>query len=120
MLYAAPLGIYGNCVILDHGQGVATLYGHLSSLAVKPGQEVKRGQELGRSGATGLALGDHLHFSVLVGGVFVNPAEWWDPHWVEDNLACVSARPVCPSPEETRHLSHDPFGYLSPAGPPMW
>jgi murein DD-endopeptidase MepM/ murein hydrolase activator NlpD len=98
VLYAAPLGIYGNCVILDHGQGVATLYGHLSSLAVKPGQEVKRGQELGRSGATGLALGDHLHFSVLVGGVFVNPAEWWDPHWVEDNLALRFGQAGLPKP----------------------
>ena len=98
VLYAAALGIYGNCVILDHGQGVATLYGHLSSLAVKPGQEVERGQELGRSGATGLALGDHLHFSVLVGGVFVNPAEWWDTHWVEDNLDLRFSQAGLPKP----------------------
>ncbi len=84
--FAEMLGIYGNCVILDHGMGVHTLYGHLSSLEVHPGQDVKQGQRLGLSGATGLALGDHLHFSVLVGGVFVNPAEWWDPHWITDNL----------------------------------
>jgi murein DD-endopeptidase MepM/ murein hydrolase activator NlpD len=86
VLFSAMLGIYGNCVILDHGMGVHSLYGHLSSLDVQPGQEVKRGQKLGSSGATGLALGDHLHFSVVVGGVFVNPTEWWDPHWIEDNL----------------------------------
>jgi murein DD-endopeptidase MepM/ murein hydrolase activator NlpD len=86
VLFSAMLGIYGNCVILDHGMGVHSLYGHLSTLDVQPGQEVKRGQKLGASGATGLALGDHLHFSVVVGGVFVNPAEWWDPHWIADNL----------------------------------
>lgn len=86
VLFAEMLGIYGNCVILDHGMGVHSLYGHLSSLEVQPGQEVKRDQRLGLSGATGLALGDHLHFSVLVGGVFVNPAEWWDTHWIEDNV----------------------------------
>ncbi len=86
VLFAAMLGIYGNCVILDHGMGVHSLYGHLATLDVKPGQAVKRGQPLGASGATGLALGDHLHFSMLVGGVFVNPAEWWDTHWIADNL----------------------------------
>ncbi len=86
VLWAGPLGIYGNCVILDHGLGLATLYGHLSRLEVKAGDAVKSGQVLGRSGATGLALGDHLHFSVLVGGVYVNPREWWDPHWIESNL----------------------------------
>ncbi len=83
---AAKVGIYGNCVILSHGQGLATLYAHLSSMAVKVGDEVQRGQDLGRSGATGLALGDHLHFSVLVQGVYVNPTEWWDPRWVRDNV----------------------------------
>ncbi|MBU4276614.1 MAG: M23 family metallopeptidase [Proteobacteria bacterium] len=84
--YAAKRGIYGNCVIISHGQGVASLYGHLSELRVKPGDEVQRGQVIGLSGMTGLALGDHLHFSILVGGVFVNPTEWWDPHWVQDNV----------------------------------
>ncbi|KMY66340.1 hypothetical protein AAU61_17945 [Desulfocarbo indianensis] len=86
VIFAEMLGIYGNCVILDHGMGVHSLYGHLSTLEVKPGEDVKRNQKLGASGATGLALGDHLHFSVLVGGVFVNPTEWWDPHWIADNL----------------------------------
>ncbi|MGD9123972.1 MAG: M23 family metallopeptidase [Desulfarculaceae bacterium] len=86
VLWAGALGIYGNCVILDHGQGVASLYGHLSRMDVQKGQEVKQEQQLGLSGATGLALGDHLHFSVLVGGVFVKPTEWWDPHWIQDNI----------------------------------
>jgi murein DD-endopeptidase MepM/ murein hydrolase activator NlpD len=87
VLHAGPLGIYGQTVVLDHGLGLTTLYGHLSTLEVEPGQMVERGQRLGLSGATGLALGDHLHFSTLVGGVFVNPAEWWDPHWIADNVA---------------------------------
>ena len=86
MLYAADLGIYGNCVILNHGMGVQSLYGHLSEFAVKPGQMVEKGQELGKSGMTGLAGGDHLHFTMLVGGHMVNPIEWWDPHWIQDRI----------------------------------
>ncbi|MCB2190378.1 MAG: M23 family metallopeptidase [Deltaproteobacteria bacterium] len=96
--YAADLGIYGNCVILSHGQGVASLYGHLSAIRVKKGDEVKRGQVIGLSGMTGLALGDHLHFSVLVGGVFVNPTEWWDPHWVKDNILLRFSEAGLPQP----------------------
>ena len=86
VLHAAWLGIYGNCVIIDHGMGVASLYGHLSSLDVKPGDRVTKGQVLGRSGMTGLAGGDHLHFTMLVNGRPVNPVEWWDPHWIEDRV----------------------------------
>ena len=66
VLHAAWLGIYGNCVIVDHGMGVASLYGHLSSIDVKVGDTVTKGQALGRSGMTGLAGGDHLHFTMLV------------------------------------------------------
>ena len=83
---ASWLGIYGNCVILDHGLGVASLYGHLSSIDVKAGDAVTTGQVLGRSGMTGLAAGDHLHFTMLVGGHPVNPVEWWDAHWIEDRV----------------------------------
>ncbi len=84
--FADELGIYGNCVLVDHGLGVATLYGHLSRLDVEPGDEVARGDRLGLSGATGLAGGDHLHFAILVGGVYVDPLEWWDPSWVRNNV----------------------------------
>ena len=84
--HAGPLGIYGNAVIVLHGLGVASLYGHLSQINVSPGQEVAQGDTLGISGATGLALGDHLHFGVLVSGVYTDPVEWWDPHWVNDSL----------------------------------
>ncbi len=86
VLYADELGIYGNCVILDHGMGVQSLYGHLSSIAVKAGDAVEKEQELGRSGMTGLAGGDHLHFTMLVNGHMVNPVEWWDQHWIQDRI----------------------------------
>jgi murein DD-endopeptidase MepM/ murein hydrolase activator NlpD len=86
VLFADYLGIYGNCVILDHGMGVQSLYAHLSSLEVRPGQVVEKGQTLGRSGMTGLAGGDHLHFTMLVNGRPVNSVEWWDPHWIEDRI----------------------------------
>lgn len=86
VLYAAYLGIYGNCVIVDHGMGLVSLYGHLSRMEVKPGEPVKRGQELGRTGQTGLAGGDHLHFTLLLQGIEVNPIEWWDPKWVKEHV----------------------------------
>jgi murein DD-endopeptidase MepM/ murein hydrolase activator NlpD len=83
---ASWLGIYGNCVIIDHGLGVQSLYGHLMSFDVKVGDTVTRGQQVGRSDSTGLAGGDHLHFTLLVGGHMVNPVEWWDPHWMTDRV----------------------------------
>jgi murein DD-endopeptidase MepM/ murein hydrolase activator NlpD len=86
VLHAGWLGIYGNCVIIDHGMGVASLYGHLSSVEVKAGDRLTRGQQIGRSGMTGLAGGDHLHFTMLVHGRAVNPVEWWDPHWIADRI----------------------------------
>jgi murein DD-endopeptidase MepM/ murein hydrolase activator NlpD len=86
VVFADELGIYGNCVILDHGMGVQSLYAHLSSMDVKAGQTVEKEATLGRSGMTGLAGGDHLHFTMLVNGRMVNPVEWWDAHWVEDRI----------------------------------
>jgi murein DD-endopeptidase MepM/ murein hydrolase activator NlpD len=86
VLYASFFGIYGNAVIIDHGCGLQTLYGHMSSIKVKPGESVKRGQLIGISGETGLAGGDHLHFTVLLDGIPVNPIEWWDPHWIHDRI----------------------------------
>jgi len=86
VLNASWLGIYGNCVVIDHGMGVQSLYGHLSSFDVKVGDRVSRGQVIGRSGMTGMAGGDHLHFTMLVNGRMVNPVEWWDPHWIEDRV----------------------------------
>lgn len=86
VVWAAPLGIYGNCIVVDHGYGLQSIYGHLSELAVKEGEMVKRGQVMGKSGATGLAGGDHLHFSMQLDGIQVNPMEWWDPHWIKDHI----------------------------------
>jgi len=83
---ASWLGIYGNCVIIDHGLGVQSLYGHLQSFDVKVGDKVARGQTVGRSDSTGLAGGDHVHFTMLVGGRMVNPVEWWDSHWIQDRV----------------------------------
>lgn len=87
VVLARFFGIYGNAVVVDHGYGLQSLYGHLSSIAVQEGQMVERGQELGRSGETGLAGGDHLHFTMLIQGLAVNPVEWWDPHWIQDRVA---------------------------------
>jgi murein DD-endopeptidase MepM/ murein hydrolase activator NlpD len=85
--FTGPLTIYGNTVVIDHGLGLQTLYAHLSSIEVKPGDSVDKGQEIGRSGTTGLALGDHLHYEVLVNGISVTPLEWWDTKWLRDRVA---------------------------------
>ena len=84
--FTGELGIYGNAVIIDHGLGLATLYAHMSAIQVRPDQAVKRGEIIGSSGATGLAGGDHLHFGIAINGQFVDPREWWDPHWIADNV----------------------------------
>ena len=87
VVYAAPLGIYGNCIVVDHGYGLMTLYGHLSHIDVHEGDMVKRGQVMGTSGQTGMAGGDHIHFGMLLDGVQIDPKEWWDPHWIKDHIA---------------------------------
>ncbi|MFQ5668413.1 MAG: M23 family metallopeptidase [Candidatus Binatia bacterium] len=86
VVFAGDLGIYGNAVILDHGLGIFSLYGHLSSIAVQQGQRVQAAQTLGQTGETGLAGGDHLHFSVMLFGVHVDPLEWWDAHWLREHV----------------------------------
>ncbi|MCF8053628.1 MAG: M23 family metallopeptidase [Deltaproteobacteria bacterium] len=87
VVFAGDLGIYGNTVIIDHGLGLFSLYAHMDSIAVATvGSMVKKGQVIGKSGLTGLAVGDHLHFSLLIGGNFVEPLEWWDGRWVANNI----------------------------------
>jgi murein DD-endopeptidase MepM/ murein hydrolase activator NlpD len=83
---ARYFGVFGNCVVVDHGYGLMSLSAHLSTIAVKEGDKVNRGQELGRTGATGLAGGDHLHFTMVLHGLPVTPIEWWDGHWIKDRL----------------------------------
>jgi murein DD-endopeptidase MepM/ murein hydrolase activator NlpD len=105
VVLAEYLGIYGNCVILDHGLGLQSLYAHLSTIDVQVGQTVEQGQVLGRSGATGLAGGDHLHFTMLLGGHAVTPVDWWSQQWVEDRLLRkireASPQPAAPAPAAT-------------------
>jgi murein DD-endopeptidase MepM/ murein hydrolase activator NlpD len=84
--FTGDLGIYGGTVILDHGLGLYSLYGHLSSIDVKEGDTVGKRQVLGKTGETGLAAGDHLHYGVYLAGVAVLPVEWWDPKWIDDNI----------------------------------
>ena len=84
--FVGDLGIYGNAVIIDHGLGLSTLYGHLSSIDVKEGEAVKQKQIIGKTGETGFAVGDHLHFATLLQGIPVLPKEWWDPKWIRDNI----------------------------------
>ncbi len=86
VVYGADLGIYGNCIVVDHGYGLQSIYGHLREIDVKPGDMVKKSQKMGIAGQTGLAGGVHVHFSMQVDGVQVNPREWWDEHWIKDRI----------------------------------
>lgn len=83
VIFADYLGIYGNMVILDHGQGVFSLYSHMSQIHVAVDDTIESGVILGQTGKSGMAGGDHLHFSILINGIFVTPKEWWDPQWIE-------------------------------------
>ena len=87
VVHVGKLGIYGNIVVLDHGLGLMSLYSHLSEQLVKVGDIVAKGQTIARTGSSGLAFGDHLHFGIIVGGVEVTPLEWIDPKWIRDNIA---------------------------------
>jgi murein DD-endopeptidase MepM/ murein hydrolase activator NlpD len=86
VIFTGFIGIYGQTVIVDHGLGLFSMYSHLSQIAVKPGERVGKEVVLGHTGSTGLAAGDHLHFSILVQNLFVDPIEWWDSHWIQDNV----------------------------------
>jgi murein DD-endopeptidase MepM/ murein hydrolase activator NlpD len=63
-----------------------SLYGHLSTIAVDEGKEVAKGQIIGKTGATGLAGGDHLHFGILMHGYEISPLYWWDSNWIRNNV----------------------------------
>lgn len=89
VVFTGEIGIYGNTVIIDHGMGLMSLYAHLSEISVKEGQFVKKGEIIGKTGKTGFALGDHLHFGILIHGYEVNPLEWLDPKWIRNNVLRV-------------------------------
>ncbi len=86
MIWSEYLGIYGQCIVIDHGLGLQSLYAHMSQLSVQQGDIVTKGQVIGRSGATGMAGGDHLHLGMFVSGVPVQPIEWWDKSWLYNNI----------------------------------
>ena len=86
VVYGGLLGIYGNTVVIDHGFGLLSTYSHLSRIDVKVNQMVSKGDIIGRTGSSGLAGGDHLHFGVFVHSTFVNPLEWWDATWLKNNI----------------------------------
>ena len=89
VVFANYNGIYGNNLIVYHGLGLYSLYGHCSYLAVQKGDIVNAWEVGAKTGATGLALGDHLHFSILIQGIFVRPAEWMDSKWMQSNITDV-------------------------------
>ncbi len=86
IIFTGEQGIYGNLIIIDHGLGLMSMYSHLSEIFIKPGDLVQKAQIIGKTGSTGLAFGDHLHFGILVGGIEVTPLEWIDPKWIRDNV----------------------------------
>jgi hypothetical protein len=86
VVFCGDMGIYGKTVVIDHGQGIFSTYSHLSQISVREGQVLKKGETIGTTGSTGLAGGDHLHFGIMVQGVFVNPVEWWDPLWINEKI----------------------------------
>ena len=76
VIFAGGMGGYGNCVIIDHGGGFSTLYGHQSRIAAGDGQSVERGQVIGYVGSTGHSTGPHLHFETRVNGSAQNPRRY--------------------------------------------
>jgi murein DD-endopeptidase MepM/ murein hydrolase activator NlpD len=116
VIYADRLGLYGNCVIIDHGYSLQSLYGHMSKLLVKVGDTVAKEQQIGVSGATGMAFGDHVHFSMMIAGIQVDPKEWWDEHWIHDRIlskigsepqtAQTTAPPPAATPEKQPAKRH--------------
>ncbi len=89
IVFEGYLGVYGNAMIIDHGFGIFSLYGHLSEFLSKVGEKVRKGQYIAITDTTGLAGGDHLHFDVLVDGYYTNPIDWWDPHWIKTHITSV-------------------------------
>lgn len=88
-VFAEENGIYGNLPIVHHGMGLYTIYGHCSSLRVASGDSVKPNDQIANTGKSGYAMGDHLHFGVLVQGVEVRPEEWMDADWIRLNITEV-------------------------------
>ena len=86
VVFAGENGIYGNSLLIYHGLGLYSLYGHCSHLLVQKGDRLNAGAVIAKTGATGLALGDHLHFALLIQGVEVRPQQWMDAKWMRENV----------------------------------
>jgi murein DD-endopeptidase MepM/ murein hydrolase activator NlpD len=86
VVHADYNGLYGNMPMIDHGLGLYTIYGHCSSINVSNGDVISPNTELAHTGTSGYAMGDHLHFGVLVQGVEVRPEEWMDKQWIQLNI----------------------------------
>ena len=115
VVFAENLGIYGNTIVIDHGHGLQSMYAHLSSFEVQVGESVTIGQVIARSGTTGLAAGDHLHFSLMLQGTQVNPTEWWDPFWVKTRIRTpLGLKPPGGPSQERTQPRRNPHG----PGPP--
>jgi len=94
VVWAGDMGIYGNCVVLDHGYSLQSIYGHMREIDVKVGDMIQKDQKMGIAGQTGLAGGVHVHFSMQVDGVQINPREWWDEHWIKDRILVKLGAPA--------------------------
>lgn len=105
VVHASWLDIYGNCVIVDHGMGLQSLYAHLSSIGVRVGEMVDKGALLGHTGSTGLAGGDHLHFTMLLDGNAISPIDWWSPKWVQDRILRKLEEAGATLPADTRQAA---------------
>ncbi len=84
-------GLNGNMIVIDHGLGLYSVYCHLSTVFMKTGDFVPKGVSIAKSGHTGYAFGDHLHFGVIINGVGVNPDNWMDQGWINVNIIDVIA-----------------------------
>ena len=89
VIFSGYNGGYGNTAVIDHGLGIYTIYSHCTEILVKVGQTVHPGDKIAITGKTGVASGDHLHFGVLVQGVYVNSEEWLNPYWIQTNVTKV-------------------------------
>ena len=105
VVFAEENGIYGNMPMIDHGLGLYTLYGHCSQLLVNEGDEVQAGEVIAKTGKTGLAMGDHLHFGVVIQGIEVRPVEWFDQSWIKkfiDNVFKQADDIIAPPAEKKK------------------
>ena len=96
VVFSEDNGLYGNMLAIAHGLGLYTIYGHCSSFKVNQGDMTKKRAVIANTGKSGYAMGDHLHFGVLVQGIEVRPQEWMDKQWIKLNISDVikSARRI--------------------------